>query len=240
MHSHTTFILSPIKDILKDVVSACAGIGNGIETYPVCDYIMQSVFIKMTGFQEQKMKCICWEFANNDYDYRYDFTQQKLGECSRYEDKSKIYADLIKQLNNLGIDFSGNLLPNKNLIVPEILEDIKVTFLGTNLSKSVEYDFLRFKDILAISPGHFANDKASLFSDKTLKDIYINHLYRQRNRIAHNTPSYQQNLPTLKSLAIDDIKYENYFVYFSLLILIDTIFIELYKIYLIAIKDRVH
>ena len=67
MNNHTEFILSPITGILKDVVSASTGIGSGIETYPLCDYIMQSVFLKMTGFQEQKMKCICWELATNDY-----------------------------------------------------------------------------------------------------------------------------------------------------------------------------
>jgi hypothetical protein len=54
MPKHTDFILSPITDILREVVSANAGIGNGIETYPLSEYILQSAFLKMTGFQEQK------------------------------------------------------------------------------------------------------------------------------------------------------------------------------------------
>ena len=58
MRNHTEFILSPITKILDDVVSASSGIGSGIETFSLCDYVMQSVFMKMTGFQEQKMKCI--------------------------------------------------------------------------------------------------------------------------------------------------------------------------------------
>ena len=102
MRKQTDFILSPITDILKDAVSASAGIGNGIETFPLCDYIMQSVFLKMTGFQEQKMKCICWEMATVDYDYRRALlaNDDKLGECSSYEDKNKIYKRLVAQIKN--------------------------------------------------------------------------------------------------------------------------------------------
>ena len=33
---------------------------------------MQSIFMKMTGAQEQKMKCICWEIATIDFDLRRD------------------------------------------------------------------------------------------------------------------------------------------------------------------------
>ena len=78
-----------VKTLPGTGIPANAGIGNGIETYPLGDYIMQSVFLKMTGFQEQKMKCICWELASNDYEYRYyRFTQNKLGECSNYKEKN--------------------------------------------------------------------------------------------------------------------------------------------------------
>ena len=46
---HTKFILTPIFEILKDCVNATKGIGIGIETYPLCEYIMQTTFLKMTG-----------------------------------------------------------------------------------------------------------------------------------------------------------------------------------------------
>ncbi len=240
MNKHKDFILSPITDILTDVVSASAGIGSGIETYPLCDYIMQSAFIKMTGFQEQKMKCICWEMATNDYDYRYTFTQTPLGECSNYKDKQKIYTDLIKQLEKHGIHFSENLFENKAELLQTTFSDITSIFTSTNLSLWAEYDFAKFTIILEhVRSNHFANDRNSLFSDKTLKDIYEKHLYKHRNRIAHNTQSYQQNLPTLKSLTIDDYKYENYFVYFFILNLIDKVFIELFRKYLIAIREGI-
>lgn len=69
MNKHKDFILSPIINILQEVASANYGIANGIETYPLSEHVMQSVFLRMTGFQEQKMKSICWELATNDYEY---------------------------------------------------------------------------------------------------------------------------------------------------------------------------
>ncbi len=71
-----------------------------------------------------------------------------------------------------------------------------------------------------------------------LNDIY-SILYKHRNRCAHNTQSYQQNLPTLKTLANEDYQYENYFVRFAILILIDKVFIELYKKYLEVLDDKI-
>lgn len=47
--SHKKFILSALSDILKNATSATFGLRNGIETYPTFDYILQSVFLKMTG-----------------------------------------------------------------------------------------------------------------------------------------------------------------------------------------------
>ena len=224
MNNHNDFILSSITDILKEVVSASAGIGSGIETYPLCDYIMQSVFLKMTGFQEQKMKCICWELATNDYEYRRVLLadEDKLGECSTFKAKNMIYKRLLAK-----IDLLDN--KSKRSILLETFSDIIKTFLNTNLSIWAQQSFNWFmkhhKNFIKIK--HFANGK-NLLEDSLKYDLLYNH----RNRCAHNLQSYQQNLPTLKTLANGNYQYENYFVRFAILILIDKIFIELYKNYL--------
>lgn len=237
-NNHKNFILSPVTDILKDVVSASAGIGSGIETFTLCDYVMQSVFLKMTGFQEQKMKCICWEMATFDYEYRYEFTKTPLGECSSYSEKQKIYRDLIKQIEKSGLEFTKIAIDKKNILTMTF-SNIFHTFSNTNLSIWAQKDFLNFQTISSqIKDSHFANEKGSLFADPSLKKMYDEHLYRQRNRIAHNTSSYQQNLPTLKTVINEDYKYENYFVYFFILGLIDKIFIELYNKYLMTIENE--
>ena len=72
--------------------------------------------------------------------------------------------------------------------------------------------------------------------ENVLQDKYAL-LYKHRNRCAHNTLSYQENLPTLKELFSKDYIHENYPMRFSLLILIDKIFIELYGIYLRTIEE---
>lgn len=234
---HTNFILSPITDILKDVVSASAGIGNGIETFPLCDYVMQSVFLKMTGFQEQKMKCVCWELATVDYEYRYEFTKIPLGECSSFKEKQSIYKGLIEQIKKRSTSYQILTDGQKNSIIAKINNEILNVFNNTNLTIWSQKRFNEYKSIWSnIEKKHFASDANSLFTEinngVSLKEIYTEHLYKQRNRVAHNTQSYQQNLPTLKTLINDNYKFENYFIWFSTLALIDEIFIKLYQDYL--------
>lgn len=166
---HSDFILSPITDILKEVVSASAGIGSGIETFPLCDYVMQSVFLKMTGFQEQKMKCVCWEMATVDYEYRYYFTKTPLGECSSYSEKQKIYRDLVNQIEKYGLDFSKIAIDKKSILTKTIAV-ILDTFSNSNLSIWAQKDFISFQTISkSIKDTHFVSEKGTLFSDATLK-----------------------------------------------------------------------
>ena len=89
---HSEFILTPLIRILKDGIAACRAIGDGIDSYPMGEYLMQSLFLKMTGAQEQKLKCICWELATLDYEYRYEFlNKKKYGEYSSYSCKNSIF-----------------------------------------------------------------------------------------------------------------------------------------------------
>lgn len=239
MNKNTKFILKPITDIIKEAITASSGIGGGIETYPLCDYIMQSVFMKMTGFQEQKMKCICWELATNDYEYRYEFTKNKLGECSSYKDKNKIYKDIIECIKKHNNNFSFQI--NKYSKLKAICRYIKSIFSNTNISIWAQSEYIKFNDILtqpniatSLGDNSVIFDKREdddMNSNNEVRKIY-NYLYRHRNKCAHNTQSYQQNLPTLKTLIDNNYQYENYFIRFAILILIDKIFIELYKKYL--------
>ena len=244
--SHASFILSPCSEILKDAVSASSGIGSGIETFPLCDYVVQSVFLKMTGAQEQKMKCICWELATYDYEYRRDrFSRQPLGECSTYKDKKTIYTDLIQSILEEQPSLSVTDIVDANSVISETMQVIEDTFKGSNLLIWAQKSFNEFLDIWRdFSSKHVAASQHHLFTSrsqmaqsdpvknkKDLAEIYIGHLYNHRNRVAHNTLSYQQNLPPLKALVEVDHKYNNYFIYFAILILIDKIFIALFEKY---------
>lgn len=241
---HTSFIMSPITEILTDVVSASVGIGSGIETFPMCDYVMQSVFLKMTGFQEQKLKCICWELASVDFEYRYDYKTNPVGERSSYNDKQTLYKDLIGQLQKRSKNFKPASDLDKNGILNRTSTAVKEIFTESNLSIWSQKSFNEYGKIWKeINTKHFANDNNNLFTalkdgELSLQLIYRDYLYRFRNRVAHNTQSYQQNLPTLNTLVSQNYIYENYFIWFSTLVLIDEIFIELYRLYLQTFIDH--
>lgn len=236
-NNNNDFILSSVSDILINLVTASSGIGNGIETFPLCDYIMQSVFLRMTGHQEQKMKSICWELASNDYDYRYEFNKASLGECSTYKDKQSVYKDLIMEIKKVSPNFKISTDINRGAILKATSDEVKTIFNNSSLATWLQKSFNDYLMIWNfIGSKYFAGDETNLFAavnnETSLKTIYEEHLYKQRNRIAHNTISYQHNLPTLKTLICDNYKYQNYFLYFSIIILIDKIFIELYKFYI--------
>lgn len=245
---HKKFILSPIKDILEEGISASIGIGDGIEAYPLCDYVMQSVFLKMTGAQEQKMKCICWELASNDYEYRYyRFTLNKLGECSNSKEKKEVYKDLVEQIIIRGSIKFDDININKLEILNRTKAEIENAFSSTNLLIWSKKSFDEYTQIWeGISEDYFASSGKNLFSNISnisggngisLEEMYDKYLYKHRNRVAHNTLSYQQNLPTLKTLVQDGYQYNNYFIYFAILVLIDNIFIELYKDYIQKLEE---
>ena len=107
---------------------------------------------------------------------------------------------------------------------------IKTVFSTSNLSSWDQRNFLQFtKDNNILKHNQFLESTALLQTDLQKK---YDQLYAHRNRCAHNTQSYQENLPTLKTLFDINYKYDNYFVRFALLILIDKIFIRLYDEYL--------
>lgn len=238
MYKHKKFILTPISEILREAVMSCKSIGKGIETYPLSDYIMQSVFIRMTGAQEQKMKCILWSLADNDFDFRYKFLKDKHGECSSYSDKNTVYHNLLKQIIAIKKDFNicnDHGLKNKILNISNISDFLDKSNVSVWFNK-------KYKDYLEewkkVGIQEFAISNTVLLGEKKLQKFYTDHLYRNRNKIAHNTKSYQHHLPTFNSLKKEEFIYENYFLWFSILILIDHIFIELYMIYLETQKQR--
>ena len=236
MSKHDKFILAPMSKILREVVLASAGIGSGIETYPLCDYIMQSVFLKMTGYQEQKMKCIAWEIATNDFEYRRRLLndEDKLGEYSEYKAKNKIYKSLCKQVEGFSPNFKA--LEIKERVKQNSLDLVIDVFGGTNLAVWKNEMFNEF------SRSKVIRDNQYLMETELLESILIEEyktLYNQRNRIAHNTVSYQQNLPDFSVLREEKDCSRNYFLWFSILLLIDNIFIEVYKVYKDAIEKQV-
>lgn len=259
MGKHTNFICTPVISILDEAVSAFKGVGNGIATYPLQEYIMHSVFLKMTGFQEQKMKSICWELATNDYDYRVKtFLNDRNKTFSDYKEKNFVYNDLINEITKREPLFDTDLLINKISLRNRIYQNLNQIYSKSTLFITDEHSFQTI-DIQDLLPTNqfavkvenikkmittnklFENEEnnSSDVSKKKNNDLYkrYNLLYLHRNRLAHNTQSYQENLPTLSKLADPMYKFDNYYVRFALLTLIDEIIILLYNKYLITLEN---
>lgn len=237
MIRHKDFILSPITGILKEMVSANILIGSGIETYPMSEYVMQTVFLRMTGAQEQKVKCLGWELATIDYDYRYRrYSKGTPGEGSTYTDKQAIYKDLINAIRHHAPAFD---IENENIgerVREETQSEINQLFLQSSLTNSSERPFRDYQQAWPLILDNHIARRNNLF-ENVLQEKYAL-LYSHRNRCAHNTFSYQENLPTLHSLVDDSQIFENYFIRFSLLIMIDKILMFLYERYLNLIDEN--
>ena len=256
MRKHEAFILTPISKILKEAAIASSSMEMGIASYPLCDYIMQSLFLKMTGMQEQKMKCISWELATDDYELRYlRYKRDPLGECSSYSDKKKVLFDLIHQLECQSEGSSNLTDAEKDAVIDETkneleefynqpqrkgwsqkpYHDFKVLFSSCNKNCLL---FINGNGKVADLFGHCDNcgqkNRASSMSIcrlGTLIEAYES-LFKHRNRCAHNTSSFQQDLPALDTMDVPAYLFENYYLRFALLILIDKIFIRLFQKYL--------
>lgn len=222
---HEEFILNPIEQILEDAANATTLLNKMIEAFPLNDYVLKSVFLEMTGFQEQKFKCIAWDIATENFEFRFDYLHKYAKNYfSNYKEKKEFYTELKSILGKS----AGLSEIEKKLILKDARERIESIIEKSNLKDWNRRDYEVFKDNIEvkINENEIALDKELLIGGT--REIYEK-LYRNRNRLAHNTPSYQQNLPKFQILEDEKFGYSNYFVWFYILIVIDKIMITLYK-----------
>lgn len=232
MAKHNDFIFSSIEHVLEEGINALSSISDGIETYPLNEYIMKSIFLKMTGFQEQKFKCIAWEMATEDYEFRRFFLNDFAKEgFSTYKSKQKLYKALIERLERSEIpeEVRKTIIDESRNFIVNLIDDSKVKYWN-------EYKYNDFKDKIKSKVGYKKIAKKSEDKRKPVYNLLENDvqiiyekLYRNRNRLAHNTVSYQQNLPVFEEMETEEFGCNNYFVWFYLLIIIDKIMVKLYK-----------
>ena len=239
---HTDFILEPILDVLSEGVNACKGVGDGIETQPLSEYVLSSLFLKATGAQEQKLKCISWEIATHDYDFRYELLKNPLGECSDYKAKNSLYKkiiDKIEEITGSNYEFKNN---SDEELIKEAVSGVAKLFDDTNISAWSERNYSVFKAEFARTlKGQIlissTNSGKKIF-ESTVQKIYDRIVHKHRNRLAHNITSYQRHLPSFEALAMEEYNRQNYFYRYTLLVLIDSIFIHLYKEYRKSLEDH--
>ena len=314
---HTEFIQTPIRTILEQGINASRSLIFGIESFPMSEYYLQSLFLRMTGAAEQKMKCILWQMATDDYQYRNKYLNyQGLGECSTDSSKNTVFKDLVYQIINIKSDFDINsiwddyvydsavvaqerskweskerasrqkkidtiikkridkgkpmtedeidkmskgimgmplnednfnnhLSANKRRSrVAQILEEVLLLSINTSFEAWRNVDLLNYKEhcqkkIKGSDIATKNKDGVNLLSGNLVK-LYNDLVYLQRNRIAHNTASYQHNLPALESLSSEEYYLHNYFFRFAIILIVDEVFMRLYKVYSLATKERLY
>ena len=106
-----------------------------------------------------------------------------------------------------------------------------------DVSLSYRRKNLLFKNILSVVSNHSSDSPYGTFSDYVKMNPYWQAEDENGNILrwaeaAHNTLSYQSNLPTLDTLHSLQFRYANYFIRFFLLMLIDDIFRFLFDEYM--------
>lgn len=226
---HSQFINTPIISILEDTERACQSLGNGIEIQPMAEYVMQTTFLRMTGASEQKLKCINWEIASFDYDYRYKLLNNPSGECSSYADKTNIYGNIRDLLASHGVE-CGLTETEKDMVIHMAGNEFSAWLDSSTIARWFEKEYLQYKSLRTeFQRSDFGLPAKKQLLKDNLQEYYKNVVYRQRNRYAHNLTSYQINVPTLTQLAQSNDYDRNRFRMLSLLILLDGIFITLYR-----------
>lgn len=233
---HSEFVLCPISETFQEGLNACTGLTSTISLYPISEYIMQSVFLNMTGALEQKMRCICWDMATNDYEYRFEYLNKRdFGEYSDYKAKNLVYKDLLSQIKLRDKSFSVSNLNFLDLInsAKQIIVSNKDHNMFSGYRHSLDY-FINnyYKQITTNQLGQKTNGSEMLFQTE-LQNKYKILVYDHRNRLAHNTLSYQRNYADFKVLqGKDSDNNDNYFFRFSIICLMDLIFMDLFRRYL--------
>lgn len=233
---HTDFIISDIFDVVDDAIMSTSSLGQNISHYSLCEYLFQSVFLRLTGYQEQKLKCILWEIASDDLDFRYKYLSGsvKVNECSQLSDKNIVYNILKKALEDKNHPF---LFPDEieiNRQISEIKDNLISKFETSVFRKWLPREYSRFiefsSNIRYKRDGYFT--LKSIFGGDNYLNEAFDKLYRHRNRCAHNLLSYQSNVPKLLDFTKDVDGSDNYFTRILLLCMIDNVFTRMFKFYI--------
>lgn len=234
---HSDFIKNPLTNVVEESIAVfdTANRNNGMEAYTISEYYLASVFLKITGASEQKMKCIVWDIASNDYRYRYNMLKKPYGECSEFTEKKGIAKDVLKQMD-CDID---NILTDttKAEILYGLSNSMKRIFEKSTLIKLYPRQWNEYCDEKIQNLFDKKDLKGSILSPECTR-IYNDKIYKRRNELAHNSKSVLYNLPTLASLSKSESKEDNWFLFFHILLLMDEVIIKLYSEYEYVMKTK--
>lgn len=230
---HKEFILTPLSSLIEQTLRPLDLYKGQIYNYIMKEYVLQTLFMKLTGCMEQKAKCILWDIATHDFEYRRDFLRENShkGEYSTYDSKNYVYKTLVNHGGKIDDPRKEGLLKQIGCFKDSILEEsILKVWLPRELRELEINNIPNWKICIEEKKGKKKKGKKGeiilkLFND-TLEDTY-NKLYTHRNRCAHNVLSYQGNV--MNPQKIKDEGDASYATWFTLLVLMDMIYMEQYE-----------
>ncbi len=248
MSKHSEFILTPITNLLDEFIPIASEIDWNMKSFSITEYMLHSLFLKMTGAQEQKFKCLVWEIGTEDFKYRRENIYEKweYGECSTLEAKNRIFKKLYENIKKNQWNKEDKLI--KDDVRDEIYNHAKQSIINLH-EKTIKHSALQreYNDFIGLWGGLLSNNTflieegndlvllkkheniSKTTSDVILfKDAYEN-LYDNRNLCAHNFKVYQTNCYDLNKMRKNENITNNYFFFFALLIVIDSFVILFYK-----------
>lgn len=183
---HKKFILTPLSSLIEQTLQPLDLYKGQICNYIMKEYVLQTLFMKLTGCMEQKAKCILWDIATHDFEYRRDFLREnsKQGEYSEYKSKNYVYTTLVDHGGIIDDQRKRELLTQLEYFKDNILEE---SILKVWLPR--ELRDLKIKELFAIKRWAGNSLLGSSLNDEEYKSLYTH-----RNRCAHNVLSYQGNV----------------------------------------------
>lgn len=249
------FIYTKISSILFDCIEKINNASSSINFYPANEMFLQTVFLKLTGAQEQKFKSMLWEWGCIDLDYRkhllkycnynnqnnYPEPKNYSVYCEKKDFIEKMYNAIFKEINidkcYFLCDDNGVRLNDK--FIASSKDDMTNSFIKTN---SFYSKINLFKNYWNDNSGFVNNTELELIVKQVLKeknkkelliftDKFVNNcyekLYNFRNKCAHNMFVYQNAYPSLKELSNMN-ENDNVFKWIQTLLIIDELSMYLF------------
>lgn len=236
---HRRFILSSPLQILREGIFATAPIGDDMRLLAAAEYIMQSIFIKLTGYQEQKCKLILWDLGCFNNEIRYDLMRGgiPIKEGSNLTDKTTVLSKIIETAAFLEIKIPDFETDTKKAIIEDTYKEYYSLISESMFAVVWPRELVQLESYgkVCLSNANSYLDQLLMIGDEKIKMAY-DQTYNHRNRCAHNLLSYQENVPTLAQRRNDANGTDNYFCMIFNLLLIDKAFTTLYKCLLEGIE----
>lgn len=255
-YTHEDFILTSASKVLQDALYAMGILSTDIKVWPSKEYLLQALLLKLTGFQEQKLKCIRWELATDDYAYRYKHfgstASVRFSEGSSLEDKKSVYQDMYTALAEMeGKSSCDNFITTLSQTAYDAARIELQRLKSSSIYQLIARQCNDFEVLLNtyLQPACFCSGNSMLKGCSSCAQDPNKHIpgavhclttietlmrktWELRNRCAHNTTSYQSNIPALRALASRAYQYDNYVTSIILMLWTDAIFTGMFKHYI--------